>query len=313
MAYSFKPGESIHSAVKRIVEDEIDSAIEQLEGRGEADRDEAIHEARKNVKKIRGVLKLMRPELGSVYTSENARFSELGHRLSEFRDAGAMLEIFDQIRKIYREEWGGKHALASIRKRLMEAKAGHESEAGIADVLASVAHDLGAAHDAVKHWPLQGDGFEAIAPGLELTYRAGRRAMAKAMGQPDLEHFHEWRKRVKDHWYHIRLLGQVCGDSLAFYQKDLKDLETCLGDDHNLAVLQLKVQAERESYGPASDVEVFLGTVEKYQASLRSSASSLGQVIYEDKPKVFVGQIRSLWEAWSKDRERIYSSLPATG
>ena len=115
MPYHLIPGERVPAGVQRIVREEIESAVGQLTGKGESDLDEAIHEARKNIKKIRGVLRLVRPQLGEVYTQENIHFRDIGHLLSEFRDAGAILETFDALRRKYRAELvrGG---LASIRR-----------------------------------------------------------------------------------------------------------------------------------------------------------------------------------------------------
>ncbi len=69
---------------------------EELSGQG-SKRETAIHEARKSVKKIRGALRLMRPGLGNVYRDENDAFRDIGRRLSEVRDAVAMIEVFDSV------------------------------------------------------------------------------------------------------------------------------------------------------------------------------------------------------------------------
>ena len=63
----------------------------------EAERDTAIHEARKSMKKIRAALRLMRPELDAVYPAENTWFRDVGQQLSQFRDAGVMIETFDGL------------------------------------------------------------------------------------------------------------------------------------------------------------------------------------------------------------------------
>jgi len=55
---------------------------------------------------------------------------------------------------------------------------------------------------------------------------------------PHPENYHEWRKRVKEHWYHVRLLEVTVADG--GYEKSLKELETALGEDHNLVLLQEK-------------------------------------------------------------------------
>src|SRR5579871_6140946 len=132
------PGEPVPAAIRRIVREEIESAARQLNGQGETDRDEAIHEARKNIKKIRGVLRLMQPELGEVYRTENIRFRDIGRQLSQFRDAGAMIETFDELRKRYRGELG-RRTLVSVRRALLLRKAQAEQHANIGDVLPPIA------------------------------------------------------------------------------------------------------------------------------------------------------------------------------
>lgn len=308
MSYAFKPGESIPDAIRRIVAEELESAAGHLEGHGDPDRDEAIHEARKNIKKIRAVLKLMRPELAGAYAGENARFREIGRKLSAFRDAGAMLETFDQLSKKYRKDWGGRDVMASIRARLLEEKASHELASGVAEVLVAGAAELRSLQSQVEQWPLAAGGFNALAPGLEQTYQSGRRAMQSAVRKPVPERFHDWRKRAKDHWYHVRLLARMCGDALTFYQDQLKHLESCLGDDHNLAVLRLRIEHEPQAYGTEAAIQMFLATVEKHQTGLRSTAFAIGREIYQDKPKVFGRQLRNLWDAWEQDRARLEPS-----
>src|SRR5256885_2218 len=134
MSYRLKLSESVPSGIKRIVREELDSAVEQLRGKAGGTKDEAIHESRKSVKKIRGALRLVRTGLRNA-----------------FRRA--------------------KQKLAFVRK-----------------------------------------------------HRAP-------------EDFHEWRMRLKDHWYHVRLLENLWTDVMEGYETSLKDVETWLGDDHNLVVL----------------------------------------------------------------------------
>ncbi len=101
MPYRLKAGQSVPDNVRRIVTEEIDSAVQQLRARDTKKRDEAIHEARKSIKKIRGVLKLMRPELGRTYRTENEALRSMGAKLSELRDAGAMIETLDSLVENY--------------------------------------------------------------------------------------------------------------------------------------------------------------------------------------------------------------------
>lgn len=280
--------------VRHIVREEIEAAVSELRGQGDPDRDEAIHEARKHVKKVRGVLRLMRPELGEVYIRENSFFRDVGLQLSHFRDAGAMLEVWDGMREHFCGEMG---RLASIRRGLVARKQEMEQQGGIEKVLRSVALRLSRSARRVEKWPLAADGFEAIAPGLEDIFRRGRKAMAAARELPSPENWHAWRKRVKDHWYHVRLLEAVWDGSMPAYERRLKDLETWLGEDHNLVVLREKVTSEPNFYSSPAQMAMFVRLIGKYQRELRASALELGGQIYEPKAQEVVKAMRKMWDA----------------
>jgi CHAD domain-containing protein len=152
----------------------------------------------------------------------------------------------------------------------------------------------------VKSWPLKKDGFRAIAPGLEDSYRRGRKAMAVAQQDSRAENYHDWRKRVKDHWYHVRLLESLWTEVLQAREASLKNLETWLGDDHNLVVLCGKLTNEPEKYGEADGIRLFLTLAGKHQKELRENSMSLGLRIYEEKPRQFTENMSKLWDAWQQ-------------
>ena len=297
MAYHLKAGEPVPEGIKRAAREELEFAAGQLDGSAGAARDEAVHEGRKSIKKVRGLLRLARPELGRVYRRESERLGEIGRTLSEFRDAGAIIGTFDALRGKYRDELG-RRRLASIRHGLVRREEEAEQEANIDRVLQRMASSLAGVGQRVKSWPLKAAGFRAIAPGLEETYRRGEKAMARARKHPSPENFHAWRKSVKDLWYHVRLLENLWTEVMLAYEKSLKDMETWLGEDHNLAVLRDKIAAERDFYGKEKDVEFVLEKIGKYQHELRANALSLGERVYQDKPRHFVQHMRHLWESW---------------
>ena len=110
--------------------------------------------------------------------------------------------------------------------------------------------------------------------------------------------YHEWRKVVKYHWYHIRLLERMWTDGLVSYEKSLKDLETWLGDDHNLVVLRERISAAPTAYGAAKTTDLALQLIGKYREELRANALSLGERIYAEKPEHFRCHMRGVWDAW---------------
>jgi CHAD domain-containing protein len=299
MAYRLEHDESVIAGLTRVVREEMESAHGQLSGEKKTRRDKAIHESRKHIKKVRALLRLMSGELGDTGKRENARLRDIARRLSDFRDAFAMIATFDDLRETYRK----KSAMASIRAGLMKRHRASSRDEDVALVLNEAATALNKASKRVKTWPLQKDGYDAIGPGLRATYRAGRKALARARKNPGAQTYHELRKRVKDHWYHVRLLENLWSDVMTAYEKSLKDLETWLGDDHNLAVLREKVEAEPAFFGSDRDINHLFDMIAGRQKELREESISLAARIYEQKPREFDRRLGHLWETWRREPE----------
>jgi len=299
MGYRLKRGESIPEGIRRIVHEETASVLSELAHSAGKRRDEGIHEARKSIKKIRGLLRLVRPELGRLYRTENTRLGDVGRKLSEIRDATAIIEVFDGL--VAKHQNGlQKDTLTPIRKGLEASKRQMELQPGMREAVKRATAALRSLQKRVDAWPLRQEGFRALAPGLKERYRRGRRAMAVAQKDGTAENYHEWRKRVKDHWYHVRLLESLWTEVMQEHEHSLHDLETWLGDDHNLVLLRAKLEEEPQNYGDDKAVRLFLALVNQEQKELREKSISLGERIYERKPRRFVKDIQKLWDAWQQ-------------
>ncbi len=281
--FRLAPQRPIPAQIRSVARFELESAAKRLEAAGAGRPGVAIHDARKSIKKVRAVLRLMRPELERTYRLENRRLRDIARKLAEFRDAGAVIGTLDRIAKRYSTE-GPLPALAIARRTLAKKKRETMDENKVRSVLKAMAAELRSIAARAGKWPLRTRGFEAVEPGLEMTLRRGRKAFARARKHPAAGNFHEWRKRAKDHWYHIRLLADIWTKDLKAYEKHLDDLQECLGEHHNLVIL-------REALKPLPpEVEA---VVDRYEKELRAEAESLAAAIYERKPRRLVKEIRS--------------------
>ena len=294
MPYRLERGEAVPGGIRRIVSEEADSAIKHLTNTAARRREEAIHEARKSIKKIRGVLRLVRPDLGRTYRDENRVLRDAGRRLSQIRDAEAVIEVFDDLVQRYRGDLQ-KNSWAAIRRGLEGDKRETEKQAGVDSVLRQAATTLRRVGRDVKNWPLPQDGFVAVKSGLRNSYRQGRKALALVQQHPAAENYHYFRKRVKDHWYHVRLLENLWTEEMKAREAGLKDLQTWLGDDHNLVVLREKLQGKPET-------ELFCALAGQYQTELRNKSVSLGLRLYEQKSNRFTKSMSHLWDTWESYR-----------
>ncbi|HEY5887271.1 MAG TPA: hypothetical protein VIT24_06050, partial [Acidimicrobiales bacterium] len=73
MSFAFISGEPFEDGVQRIVRTQLTKAIDDLEGRNDDDVNlrKVVHGARKAGKRVRALLRLVRPGLGTEYRSAN--------------------------------------------------------------------------------------------------------------------------------------------------------------------------------------------------------------------------------------------------
>jgi len=97
VSFEFHQDESIPDNIRRILRKQLESALESLRG-GESDSvDEHVHAARKNFKRVRAVVRLVRYAIGeSTYRFVNDSIRDAGRPLSEVRDAKVLVEALDK-------------------------------------------------------------------------------------------------------------------------------------------------------------------------------------------------------------------------
>jgi CHAD domain-containing protein len=298
LAFQLKRGEPVPRAIRRIAAEQLDSSASQLRNAAPSERDEAVHEARKSIKKVRAILRLMAEELGPVAVAGNTLLRDLARRLSALRDAAVLVETVDSLKDQLPADFNPA-LLAGIRKHLASDR-DRIVQGLIADHLpAAVAFALERASERVRTWPLQTSGFAALAPGLKRAFHRGRKDLKHVRRNPTMQGFHEWRKRVKDHWYLLRLLEGAWTEATRSYERGLKELETCLGDDHNLAVLRERIAASEN----AADLASLLTVINAREKLLRNRALRLGQRLYAPKPREYVRHAEASFNAWHAQRK----------
>lgn len=303
MAYRLTAEEAVRAGLLRVVREEIDFAIAQLRDPNRSNRDKGIHEARKCIKKTRAIVRLSMPALGALGKRNNALLRDAGRGLSGFRDAAALVETVDGLLERFTDETPATalnpaQALNNLRAILGDRKKeGGEQSDPQAAMLRTIAA-LRRLRRSVSAWPDLTDDFSAIGEGLKKSYRKGRRVLAGVRSAPAPERFHELRKRVKDHWYHVRLLGNLWPGPMEAREKCLRDLQEWLGDDHDLAVLREGIAAEPAAFGDETAIAVLMNAIDGRQKELREAALAMAERIYEERPRDHVRRLKHLWRFW---------------
>lgn len=298
--------EASDEAIRRVIGEEIDGAVVVLTD-GDMSKDDAVHEARKSMKRIRAALRLVRDELGEeIFDRENVCYRDAARKLAPLRDSTVMVETLDLVQSDYNGHIKGD-SFQTIRQKLERQKEEIRHEfLQQEDVFPNVVATLTEAKERLPELPIDSPGFRAYEEGMKRVYRRGRNRMHEAYEEsdnPDI--FHDWRKRVKYLWHHtefLHLLWPALFEPLAV---ELHQLSDFLGDAHDAAVLIHHLEENRSDYAGDPDFEMLLDLLSKHQKALELAAQPLGYRIYAEKPAVFIDRVAAYWDVWTQTSGKI--------
>lgn len=292
MAFRLKRGVPISGEVRRIVLRQLEIAISELHTVGDPESDEAVHDARRRVKKIRAIIRLVRPVLDKTYRAVDRDLKEVSRMLAPVADGQGVIETLNAIAHRYHRTLPPS-TIEAARAGLVRRSQQTDEQARAQGIVHIAADTLRSEQARITQWRVAADGFRAISPGLHESYRRARHMMIAAWSRPTPAHYHRWRRFVKDHWFHIRLLEGRCGDDLMSYQRRLEALDGVLGEYHNVILLREVLITDR--FVSRGETARCLRVVAQYQRVLRRHAESLGLRIYSERPRRFVRRVRALW------------------
>jgi CHAD domain-containing protein len=292
MAFELSHTRSIDANVRRIAVEQLDEALELLRDHDPAGRSAAIHEARKRTKMVRALARLAQPGLGGAHRKVNIRVRDGARQLSDLRDAHALLATWNRITAVVPD----LATLDPVRLRL-SARAHVITDADADQRIERAIEHLEQARGRVERWDLP-EGLGALRVGLRSSQRRGRRALRAVLDDSSDEHLHELRKRVKDLWYHGRLVRPSAPSLLDGYVSTLHDLSAALGDDHDLAVLMHLARNDIDGFGGHDIVDRLDRLLAPLRAELQGRSLPVAARVLAEPPKGFARRLAAYLELW---------------
>ena len=284
--------ESVQVNVQRIMQACIDRCRTHL--REDAPH-EAIHQTRKQLKKIRALLRLVRYQIGEeAYQTANHYFRDAARLISDARDVSAGWETAEELQSLLTTA-RDRQAVGRLKRHLRAKKAAITRYQVHGDkLLESVTEALADAEQLHRAWTISDDGFEAVEKGIKRIYRQCQKRQTVAYSQDDPKAFHQWRKSVKYLRYQVDTLSPLWPGLLQALEGELNLLTDYLGDDHDLLVLQETIK-EAKVMPPATQRSVF-STIDERRAQLQQEALPLAKKLFAQKPKEFVADLARWWQ-----------------
>jgi CHAD domain-containing protein len=290
--YRLDPTVPVEDEVGRVAAELLDDAVRRLRHEPAPSTDD-IRKSRTALKKLRSMLRLVAVDPPARATPPGRVARDAARRLSAQRDQAALSVTFESLVPVLAGAVAPQTILR-VRAGLLSASAALRSETHGAPVELEVADDLDALALSTAMWSVDGEGFDALEDGLKRSYARGRAALADLSASPNTDELHELRKRVKDHWYQVRLLREVWPPVMTSWAAEAHALAFRLGDDHDLSVLAASLSGE----GPdllGVDRPVVLGAIGRRRTELLATIRAGAERIYADKPGAFTRRHRRWW------------------
>ena len=291
MAYRFKTKESFAKGFRRIVAEQIGAAEQRLSQ--SAIDPISVHEARKNLKRTRALLRLMRPALSAeLFKRENARLRDVGALLSARRDVHVLGQTLVNLGP------DPDSALAPAVAKLHAAVASTRSDVDTSSEQQSMetaAEELRQSLSVLRRQKFEDDGFDLIEPGLRRSYGAARKAMRAAYADPSEESFHEWRKGIQQHWRHMLLLSRGWPEVLLPRARASRQISEMLGHDHDIAVLKAYLHSHGDLPLTSRERQKIEAHFEARQATLRAQCQPLGERLLAERSRDLSRRLEAYW------------------
>jgi CHAD domain-containing protein len=287
MAYRFMPADtSVEAAVRRIAAGQLDRAITALSG-PDHDAPATVHGARKSVKKLRGLIRLVRPGF-AAYGRENAALRATGHSLAHLRDSDVMRQTLADLA-------GGVVAFPAMAAALDAHSATARDPAAAQAAITAARDALSAIAARVPGWRIRGRGFATPARALARSHAGMQTELAAVTDPPADEAIHDWRKRAKDVLYQMQLIEPVWPAALSLRVRETDRLTELLGQYNDLSVLAARANATPLPRDEAMQLSTRIGL---RQAELLATALPLGRRLAAGEPKAFAALVTELWDIW---------------
>src|SRR5271154_2091879 len=170
MTLTLKPDEQPGAGLRRIAHKRLQKLLKSLSAR-DLGGDEAIHDARKQVKELRYVLRLARDELGrKAYRRENRALRDGARPLAQLRDAAVLIDTLDTLIEPARGPLRSA-PLARFRRNLQARR--QQARTQIMrnkQALARLVGCLQGSERRLRQWPDRAGSWKIIRNGMRRIY-----------------------------------------------------------------------------------------------------------------------------------------------
>jgi CHAD domain-containing protein len=272
-----RPGKPPGEELRKIAKIQLEAAITSLSGNNVSP--EPVHRARTSIKKVRAILQLASPALGSVRRRQMAELlRNASSRLAPLRDSEVQVQTLDLLAE---SEGLSTEECGSLRAGLIDIA--KQSRTNGSRQIPRVISLLGEMRNSVPEWPLAPLGMRELRRRVRRIYRRGRTTLDLCRASDDTEVFHAFRKSVKQLWYALRITASYWPDNARDLIHDLELLGELAGKERDDSLLETTLR-----HGPRNGAsEKLLEALALERPNLRMAVLAGAANFYDARPKDF--------------------------
>ncbi|WP_027002937.1 CHAD domain-containing protein [Hugenholtzia roseola] len=304
MGLSILHNEPLELGVKRVLAERLHLALQTLQLQTTQDKHKAVHESRKRIKEMRGILRLIAKEVEKKeWKTLQKHLRQAAHILAPLRDADSQMDTFRKVEVFFAASNQSQTIRPFLNKAYKKIKQ-HRKELTAqsfqnpqTDILKQAHQKLALLQEKFHQITFSKHSADIFFPNLETIYGQAQKHLRKALEEDSSYQWHEFRKYVKYLWYQVQVLEQGWTNLLRPLGEELKTVASLLGEEHDLYLLiqnleQIKTQLPSEG---AETIQHLQNKILLHQIELRQKAAFLGKRLFAEKSKAFAARLVLYW------------------
>lgn len=291
------PRKPLARSIPEMARHHLEGAVQHLEEQ-RTGLHEAIHQARKQLKRARALIRLVEHVDPKHLKPIRRALSEAARGLSEMRDSTALVECANALTPYLEARQAGDMAPAlreavDRRRDLLAIEApavARLTEPVIAACRKAVADIAKLSFNGADN------AAETLAEGRSRNHRKARATLESCHHGGHPEAFHDLRKCAQATVFQAGFLAAAWPFAFAAEAAEAKTLTDILGQEHDIEVLNILLHSEPHLFGALADRDRLAHLLSERRGALRHDAMTIAERLYAGTGKEEARRLAALWK-----------------
>lgn len=253
----------------------------------------SVHELRKNIKKIRGILRLLRYEIGGKkYRKLNRKYRKLAQDIAVLRDDTSQIELLSGMLPKVKSVIVRRSINRAIRRIESKRKAAFNDFYGN-NQHQYISRQFNSQNIKNQDLSISGNPDLFILKGLYKIHANALKALRATFSVNNAEIYHNLRKQVKYLMYNLRILSPTNPIFFKAYLYKLNQLSTLLGKLHDLDLFNEHIHQKTIIQFKPDEKKEMLKIIYRNRYYLKKRIGLIGAQVFAENSKDFLD--KGLW------------------